>query len=130
MKKIIIPTLCFLILFTTLSFNTISSIDEGKYFCIYGYNHTTKKIVISNVFYESEFESGMGTLNTVTVAKYIENELDFDLKSYSNIIIYTNEGKNYVYDDRIDAIKKAKDDGYSVLKFKVKSEKGKLYELD
>lgn len=129
--KILITLFTFLpILLLTLSFDVVNQDVEGKYFCVHAYNHDKSEIVISNIFYASEFESGMNTLSEISCGQYIETELDFDTDSYSNIIIYSHEQKSYVYDDRMDAITNAKEDGYTIEKFKVKSEKGKLYEIE
>jgi hypothetical protein len=112
---------------TMLSFTTSKENAEGEYLCIYAYDHENEKIAISNIFYSSEWVNGEGYLSDQTAGQYLENELDFDTDNYSNIIIYSHKQKNHVYDDRMDAITKAKKDGYSILKFNVKCKKAKLY---
>ena len=110
-----------------MSFKSISNSAEGEYLCIYAYDHDNERIAISNIFYSSEWVNGEGYLSKRTAGKYIENELDFDTDNYSNIIIYSHKQKSYVYDDRMDAISEAKNDGYSIRKFNVKCKKAKLY---
>jgi hypothetical protein len=124
-KSLYIFTLILIGTLTLMSFSDKSlektHSTDTIYYCVYSINHETEKLFISNIFSSNEYP------DEVSASKYMENELDYKLESYRNTHLYSHEDKNFVYDDRLEGIKWAKDSDYKVYKFDVKCKNGKLY---
>ncbi|MFD1293520.1 hypothetical protein ACFQ5N_06705 [Lutibacter holmesii] len=113
-----------LLIITSLAFMSFKSSSKNNadlYYCVYNLNHETKTMFISNVFNSNTRP------NDVTASKYMENELDYELNNYRNTFLLNHKIKSYVYDDRLEKIKWAKNNDFKIIKFNVKCKSGRLY---